>query len=58
MEKISDDYAALGLRALRRAAKKIAENARKDGSKIPIWRNGRIEYIIPEMDTESGSRGS
>jgi len=52
MEKISDDYAALGLRALRRAAKKIAEDARKDGSKIPIWRNGRIEYIIPEIDTE------
>ena len=52
MEKINDDYAALGLRALKRAAKKIAENARKDGSKIPIWRNGRIEYIIPEIDTE------
>ncbi|MBW2016859.1 MAG: hypothetical protein JRH13_14860 [Deltaproteobacteria bacterium] len=52
MEKINDDYAALGLRALKRAAEKVAENARKDGSKIPIWRNGRIEYIIPEIDTE------
>jgi len=52
MAKINDDYAALGLQALRRAAQKVAENARKDGSKIPIWRNGRIEYIIPEIDNE------
>jgi len=41
MAKINDDYAALGLQALRRAAQKVAENARKDGSKIPIWRKGR-----------------
>ena len=52
MDKATSDYAELGLRALKRAAKKIAENARKSGSKIPIWRNGRIEYVIPEIDTE------
>ena len=52
MAKINNAYAALGLPALKRAAEKVAENARKNRLKIPIWRNGRIEYIIPEMDTE------
>jgi len=42
------DYAALGLKALRRAARKVAENARKNNVAIPVWRKGRVEYIAPE----------
>jgi predicted transcriptional regulator len=45
-------YTILGLKALQRAAKKVAENARKNNLKIPIWKNGRIEYIVPEINTE------
>ncbi len=45
-------YAALGLKALQRAAKKVIENARRNNLKIPIWKNGKIEYIIPEMNIE------
>ncbi len=45
-------YTILGLKALQRAAKKVAENARKNNLKISIWKNGRIEYIIPEINTE------
>ena len=48
-------YAVLGLRALRRASAKVAENARKNNYKIPIWKNGRIEYEIPEISTEQAS---
>ena len=45
-------YTVLGLKALERAAAKVSENARKNNYKIPIWRNGRIEYEIPSIGTE------
>ncbi len=48
-------YAVLGLRALKRASAKVAENARKNNYKIPIWKNGRIEYEIPAISTEQTS---
>ena len=48
-------YALLGLKALQRAAVNVAENARKNGYKIPVWRNGRIEYEIPEIITEQAA---
>lgn len=51
MEK-HNRYSLLGLKALRRAAAKVAENARKNNYKIPIWKNGRIEYEIPQRITE------
>lgn len=51
MEKCNK-YAVMGLKALRRAAVKVAEDARKNNYKIPIWRNGHIEYIFPEIETE------
>ena len=57
MEK-HNKYTILGLKALQRAAAKVAENARKNNIKIPIWRNGRIEYEIPGIITEQiDSRG-
>lgn len=48
-------YTALGLKALERAATKVSENARKNNYKIPIWKNGRIEYEIPAIGTEQTS---
>jgi len=48
-------YALLGLKALQRASAKVAENARKNNYKIPIWKNGRIEYEIPGIITEQAS---
>ena len=45
-------YTILGLKALQRAARKVEENAIKNNLKIPIWKNGRIEYIVPEINTE------
>lgn len=51
MEK-HNRYSILGLKALRRAAVKVAENARKNNYKIPIWKNGRIEYEIPQRIIE------
>jgi hypothetical protein len=50
--KKHNKYALLGLKALERAAAKVAENARKNKYKIPIWKNGRIEYEIPGIITE------
>jgi hypothetical protein len=53
--KEHNKYALLGLKALERAAAKVAENARKNNYKIPVWKNGRIEYEIPEIITEQAS---
>ena len=47
-----NEYATLGLKALQRAAKKVTEDARKNNYSIPIWENGRIEYVRPETSTE------
>jgi len=53
--KEHNKYALLGLKALERAAAKVAENARKNNYKIPVWKNGRIEYEIPGIITEQAS---
>lgn len=45
-------YATLGLRALQRAAKKVAEDARRNNYPIPVWKDGRIEFEIPAAITE------
>ena len=45
-------YAILGLKALQRAADKVGEDARKNNYKIPVWKNGRIEFEIPTAITE------
>ena len=49
--KEHSEYALLGLKALERAAAKVAENARKNQYKIPVWKNGHIEYEIPKSVT-------
>jgi ribosomal protein L39E len=42
-------YAALALKALERASKKITENAIKNNDKIPFWINGKVEYQVPSV---------
>ncbi len=46
----------LALKAMERAAAKVAEDARKNKYKIPVWKNGRIEYEIPGEATEQGAQ--
>ncbi len=50
--KRHNKYTLLGLKALQRAAQKVAENARKNNLKIPVWKDERVEFIIPERITE------
>ena len=54
--KKHSEYALLGLKALERAASKVAENARRNNYKIPIWKNGRIVYEIPGIITEQSAQ--
>ena len=54
--KRHNKYALLALKAMERAAAKVAEDARKNKYKIPIWKNGRIEYEIPGVITEQGAQ--
>jgi len=50
--KKHNKYAVMGLKALKRAAAKVAEDARRNNYTIPIWKNGRIVHEIPEVNTE------
>jgi hypothetical protein len=54
--KKHNKYALLALKAMERAAAKVAEDARKNKYKIPVWKNGRIEYEIPGIVTEQGGQ--
>jgi len=51
MKKYSEQT-ELGLKALKRAADKVFNNARKNNVKIPIWKNGKVEFEIPTPITE------
>ena len=52
MERQSGDYATMGLNALKRATRKALESARRNNLQVPIWKDGKIEYVTPEIDTE------
>ncbi len=54
--KKHNKYALLALKAMERAAAKVAEDARKNKYKIPVWKNGRIEHEIPEIVTEQDAQ--
>ena len=53
--KNHNKYAVIGLKALQRAAAKVADDARRNNYKIPIWINGRIEHVIPPKITKKVS---
>jgi len=57
MKRHSEDYVTMGLNALRRATYKALERARQNNLQVPIWENGKIEYITPKIDTEQGAAG-
>jgi hypothetical protein len=42
-------YARLGYAALCRAALEVAEKAKKENRKLPIWQDGRIVYDFPTI---------
>ncbi len=52
------DFATIGLKALQRAARKAIIKAKKRGLKIPVWKDGKIEYIIPKIDTEQKTKSN
>jgi len=52
MERQSGDYATMGLNALKRATRKALESARRNNLQVPIWKDGKIKYVTPEIDTE------
>jgi hypothetical protein len=54
--KKHNKYELLALKAMERAAAKVAEDARRNRYKIPIWKNGRIEYEIPMDITEQNAQ--
>ena len=52
MNRPTEDYAAMGLTALKRATRKAFERARQNHLQVPIWKDAKIEYINLEIDTE------
>ena len=53
--KKHNKYSLLGIQALRRAAVKAAEEAKKNNCKIPYWNNGKIEFEAPINITEQAN---
>ncbi len=49
----SDYYAQIGLKAAKRAAKKVVEQANKENQALPIWKKDHIEYQVPENPNKS-----
>lgn len=56
--KNRNKFALLGLKALKRAAGKAVDNARKNNLKIPVWKNGRIEYKMPVISIKENAESS
>lgn len=46
----------IGLKALRRAAAKVYEDAKRNNYPIPVWKDGRIVHEIPEAPPDPGDR--
>lgn len=44
-------FAAQGLKALQEAVAEVHEESRRTGKPIPIWRDGKVVWIIPEKVT-------
>lgn len=42
----------LALRALKRAARKARERARRNNLKIPVWIDGETHWIVPEPEED------
>ncbi len=53
----SDYYADIGMKAAKRAARKVIEHANKENEPIPIWKNGKVEYEIPPIPNEMIQKG-
>jgi len=52
--KSNNQNALLALQAMKRAVAKVYEHARKNNYKLPVWKNGRVEYIMPgEEESEN-----
>ena len=50
---MKENLASIGLRAAKRAAKKVVSETKRDGRNIPIWKDGRVSYQSPdEIDIE------
>jgi hypothetical protein len=41
-------FAADGLKALQEAVAEVHEESRRTGKPIPVWRDGKVVWIIPE----------
>lgn len=60
IEEARDPDLRGSLPALRRAALRAREIARKSGTPVVVWRNNGIEYLKPESsraDSDSGEDG-
>ena len=40
-------YIDIAMKAAQNAAHKVAEKARKENRKLPVWKNGHIEFEVP-----------
>ena len=49
---MSPKHVMMALKALKRASEKVAEDARRNHYKLPVWRNSKIKYRVPKAATK------
>jgi len=42
-----EHYVEIAMKAVKRAAHKVAEKAQQENRPLPVWRDGRIEFEVP-----------
>ena len=57
---MTENLASLGLNAAKRAAKKVVSEAKRDGMKIPVWKDNQVSYQSPdeiEIEQDDSANG-
>ncbi len=44
-----NQIAEKGMKSLNRATAKVFEEARRKNEPLPVWINGKVEYLVPEQ---------
>jgi hypothetical protein len=53
MRRPTEDYATMGLNALKRAARKAFEKARQNNLEVPIWKDGKSAAFRTQVALEA-----
>ncbi|MFT4927154.1 MAG: hypothetical protein ACI8WB_003260 [Phenylobacterium sp.] len=50
-----EHYVEIAMKAVKRAAHKVAEKAHQENRPLPIWRDGRIVFEVPSVSGKNNA---